>query len=124
MFIKEGEHYGVTSTVSSTKEEELDQRKEEMVLLKQQLISCNDLNAIKVIKLLGSGKKKYSYEVMLPNGEIAVAKRAISYLGVRHGVVQREAYRLKMLQDKYGRESPSVAFLGECNIPLNESYVP
>lgn len=117
-----GEHHGVTSTLSS-KEVELDQRKEELVGLKQQLISCKDLNAIKVIKVLGIGKKKCSFEVILPNGEVAVAKRAISYLGVRNGVVQREAYRMKILQDMYGRESPSVAFLGECNLPLHKSYV-
>jgi hypothetical protein len=43
------------------------------------LLGCDDIAGLEIVRVLGEGKKKTTFEVKLPSGEHAVAKRCNSY---------------------------------------------
>ena len=84
------------------------------------LFGCEDLEQMEVIRVLGEGLKKRVYEVKLPSGVRAVAKRCIHEECHRKELLQKEALHLDGLQQKYGREA-TIAYFGKCDAAY---YIP
>jgi len=82
------------------------------------LLGCNDMKNIKIIREVSTGNQKIIYEVELPSGQKAIAKRCISHRCVKYGKVKQEGLYLKYLQQYFGRQK-TIAHYGECDMPYN-----
>lgn len=89
---------------------------------KQKLLGCNDIQNIEIIRELGKGKAKVTYEVKLPSGESALAKRCIHDNCLRQGLLTGEFRHLKKLQDQYGKEN-TISVYGMCDAPYAEGGI-
>jgi len=76
-------------------------------------IDCRDIKKLEIIRYIGKGRQKATFEVKLPSGEHAVAKRCISMYCHKYQEVEKEANKLKILQDQYGRKE-TIRFFGVC----------
>jgi len=81
---------------------------------KKKHIGCSEIFNFLPLRVLGEGKQKVVYEVKLPSGEHAVAKRCKTRWCENNSRVKREATYLKSLQDQYGDEE-ALRFFGECD---------
>jgi hypothetical protein len=98
------------------------QQHQNLVVHKQQehtndsvpLLDCKDMDKIKIIRQIGEGQQKRVYEVKLPSGGIAIAKRCISGKCVRKGMLEAEARHIVNLQKVHGREN-TIHYYGECS---------
>jgi len=81
---------------------------------KTELLDCKDVPNIEIVRELGKGKKKMVYEVKLPSGGAAIAKRCIDDHCIRRGLLKREATYLKGLQRQYGRDKV-IELYGACD---------
>ena len=77
------------------------------------VLGCKEIAKLEVIRVLGKGVQKVAFEVKLPWGEHAVAKRCKNYKCTRAGKIREEARLLRELQEQYGDEA--VRYYGECN---------
>lgn len=89
---------------------------------KKKLLGCNDIQNIEIIRELGIGKAKVTYEVKLPSGESALAKRCIHDNCLRQGLLTGEFRHLKTLQDQYGKEN-TIGVYGKCDAPYAEGGI-
>lgn len=79
-----------------------------------EFLDCKDLPNIEIVRELGKGKAKIVYEVKLPSGQIAIAKRCISDHCLRKGLLIREVTYLKGLQEQYGQDQV-IELYGACD---------
>jgi len=88
-------------------------------------LGCTEIAGLEIVRRLGIGTLKTAFEVKLPWGEHAVAKRCHSYLcykGKRRknsiNLIERESKILQELHKQYGNEG-ALQFFGECYIPFD-----
>lgn len=79
-----------------------------------EFLTCNEIVDLEIVRILAHGKQKAAYEIILPSGDHAVAKRCRSEKCVREGRVKKEASILKSLQQQYGNHE-AIGFFGECD---------
>jgi len=76
-------------------------------------LDCQSIAQLEIVKLLGTGNQKIVYEVKLPWGEHAVAKRCHTLKCYRQNLIRKEANLFRGLFEQYG-EGQAVKFFGEC----------
>lgn len=81
-------------------------------------LGCKAIQNLEIIRSVGDGKHKIVYEVKLPWGEHAVAKRCKTRLCVSQQRLEREANYLKELQSQYDKKTIQV--LGECKRKMRQ----
>jgi hypothetical protein len=74
---------------------------------------CSQLIQSEVVREVGSGKQKTTFEVVLPNGVHAAAKRCHSKSCIQHRSILREDYFFRNLFYQYGDES--IQYYGVCS---------
>ena len=77
------------------------------------LLTCSDIKKLEIVRYIGKGKQKITFDVKLPSGEHALAKRCLSQFCHQGLQIKKEAFLLKGLQEQYGRKE-TVHFFGEC----------
>jgi len=77
------------------------------------LLGCDEIAKLKVLRLIGTGKQKVTYEVKLPWGEHAALKRCKFKKCVEKGFLKKETELTRELHEQYGDQT--VRYFGECN---------
>jgi len=85
-------------------------------------IGCRDIKKLEIIRYIGKGNQKAAFEVKLPSGEHAVAKRCISRYCYKRNLIKNEANLMKNLQDQYGRKE-TIHFFGYCEASDKNSMI-
>jgi len=85
-------------------------------------ISCREIKKLEVVRYIGKGNQKAAFEVKLPSGEHAVAKRCISRYCYKRNLIKDEANLMKNLQDQYGRKE-TIHFFGYCEASDKNSMI-
>ncbi len=76
------------------------------------LLTCNDIQNIPILEVLGKGKRKRAFSVRLPTGDIGVAKRCRRPQCYRESLTNTEGGIFKTLFEQYG--SKALRFFGDC----------
>jgi len=104
----EGEH---TSSSSSSSIQPIRGQQQQQ----QRVLECKDMEHLEIIRSMGVGKHKQVYEVKLPWGEHAVAKRCKTKRCVQQKRLEHEFAFLSELQHQYGNATLQV--FGACQPP-------
>jgi len=81
-------------------------------------LDCNDISKLEVIRHLGDGAFKSTFEVKLPSGKHAVAKRCRINECLKKSKIRRESERFKALYEQY--RDNALRVYGECfSTPVN-----
>jgi hypothetical protein len=83
------------------------------------LLGCADIAGLEIVRVLGEGMQKTAFEVKLPSGEHAVAKRCNSYKCYTGKLIAEEAEIFRGLHKQYGDEG-ALRFFGECYAPFDK----
>ena len=87
------------------------QQKDESKHHRPYILSCHEMTGLPILSTIGQGHRRVGYEVRLPNGKVAIAKRCLTEECRPH--MQREAALFRELQEVY--ESQAVGFHGYCD---------
>jgi hypothetical protein len=82
------------------------------------LLGCADIAELEIVRVLGEGKQKITFEVKLPSGEHAVAKRCQSNNCYDQKLIAEEAEIFRGLHQQFGDEG-ALRFFGECYVPFD-----
>ena len=82
-------------------------------------LSCSEIANLKIVRLLGEGKRKAAYEVRLPWGARAVLKRCTAAKCVSKDKIPQEGRMLRGLYEQYG-DAGALRYFGGCyrHVPL------
>ncbi|OEU06997.1 hypothetical protein FRACYDRAFT_252630 [Fragilariopsis cylindrus CCMP1102] len=83
------------------------------------LLGCADIAELEIVRVLGEGKQKITFEVKLPSGEHAVAKRCQSNNCYNQKLIAEEAEIFRGLHKQFGDEG-ALRFFGECYVPFDD----
>jgi len=87
---------------------------------KSKLLTCEEIQNLEIVRQIGKGNRKTVFEVKLPTGVNAIAKRLHrnakassknSYKWL--GLAKKETHYLEKLQDIFGKDD-TLGFFGEC----------
>jgi len=83
------------------------------------LLGCADIAELEIVRVVGEGKQKITFEVKLPSGEPAVAKRCKSDNCYDKNFIAEEAAIFRGLHKQFGDEG-ALRFFGECYVPFDK----
>ena len=84
---------------------------------RRKYLTCSEIAGLEMVRLVGEGKEKAVYEVTLPSGERAAAKRCLTGKCLSKRLIEKEAHKLRGLNERYGDEG-SLQFFGGCYLDM------
>lgn len=86
------------------------------------LLGCEEISNLEIVREIGEGRQKRAFEVRLPNGRTAMAKRCKSYTCIKKKQVQKEAQVFQELLQTSNGQNERIRFYGACDGVLQNEH--